>query len=388
MKLKTSLFVVLSLCSQASLCANAAYYMAPLCIGISFAGAFSWSVFRQPTRTPITREEVNPVVLTPIAQKAYHVGDDRVYATLEQAIHAYKKRASLNHAIKQSPKRDLIITRTIPSQDQDPLWLLAPGYKGPRPKNVQKGDISLDSSLHEAATLFCAANIPSPCVTFEFDDSRRSFNFAQKGDITRLSLIYKELAATHSIILFGSCRGGTTMLNVLSNPATPYKDSIKALILESPALSLQKLAQRVGETHLTTIPCAGSLIHTFFRTWFPSYDAQFPSCLSGLEHIPLNLPILIGHVENDKVIAWSDIQELVTGLVATGHTDVYLARINDPSISHARLSSNEDFKNILNAFLAKYTLPHDADKAKNGAKLLENAQQEALRIADETKTYK
>ena len=102
-----------------------------------------------------------------------------------------------------------------------------------------------------------------------------------------------------------------------------------------------------------------------------------------MANIPHDLPILIGHVENDKVIAWSDIQALVKALIESGHNDVYLARIVDPTISHARLNSNEQFRQILNAFLAHYNLPHDAEKARAGVDLLEAARHEALHIAHE-----
>lgn len=401
---KTSLFVALSFFAPVPLYAHAASYIAPLCVGISFAGAFSWSVFRQPNREPITRESVNPVVLTPTPKSA-----DRVYDTLEQAVVAHKKREALNLTLPLSKTHELKVTREIPAPSKGLVWLVAPGYKGQRPQKYKKNGapdqassannaqlegsvttaiqqeipLSLDSSLHEATTLVCAANIPSTCVTFEFNDERRSFNFGQKGDLTRLSLIYEELAQTHELVLFGSCRGGTTILNLLSNPDTPYKSSIKALVLESPSLSLAQLAEQVGRNYLGWLPSSGSLIHTFFRTWFPSYDAHFPSCLNQLTHIPHDLPILIGHVENDKVIAWSEIHDLVKGLVESGHSDVYLARIVDPAISHARLNTNEQYRQVLNAFLAHYKLPHDAEKARTGIGLLEAARQEALRVARE-----
>ena len=374
-----SLLITLTLLPSVQLSAHAAAYVAPLCIGASFAGAFSWSVFRKSDRTPITHETVNPVVLIP--QKK----DPTVtYSPLATAIEEHKKHHKLNHVIPLSPTEDLKVSRTIPRTTTNPLWIVAPGYKGRRPQKYQQGAISLDSSLHEASTLLCASHIPATCVTFEFDDSRRSFNFAQKGDLARLSLIYNELAPTHTLVLFGSCRGGTTVLNLLSRPDTLYKDSIKALILESPALSLKKLAQQVGSTYLNWLPGSPTLIHTFFKGWFPSYDSNYPSCLSGLGNIPHELPILIGHVEHDKVIAWSDIQDLVSGLIKTGHTQVYLARITDPSISHARLNSNEQFRQVLNAFLAHYNLPHDNKMARAGADLLETARQEAQRVAQQT----
>jgi hypothetical protein len=445
MKLKTSFLIIFALTSPIHLSAHAAYYVAPLCIGVSFAGAFSWSVFRQPNREPITRESVNPVVLTPTQKTT-----DRVYDTLEKAVIAHKAREALNLTLPLSKTDDLAVTREMPAPSKEPVWLMVPGYKGQRPQKYKKVDTlnkkastnttlphrdstrnttdkidttktvalktesthddmqqvgtthnpldkndanqtvilpeipsSLDSSLHEASTLVCAANIPSTCVTFEFDDDRRSFNFGQRGDLTRLSLIYEELAQTHELVLFGSCRGGTTLLNLLSNPDTPFKSSIKALVLESPSLSLAKLSEQVGKNYLGWMPGSGSLIHTFFKTWFPSYDAHFPSCLNQLANIPQELPILIGHVENDKVIAWSEIHDLVKGLIKSGHNHVYLARIVDPAITHARLNSNEQFRNVLNAFLAHYNLPHDAQKARAGVELLESARQEALRVAQE-----
>jgi hypothetical protein len=425
MNLKTSFLILLALASPTHLYAHVSCYVAPLCIGVSFAGAFSWSVFRQPNREPITRESVNPVILTPTPKNT-----GRVHDTLEKVVLAHKARETLNLTLPLSKTHDLAITREIPAPSKSLLWLVAPGYKGQRPQKYKKSDTlnktasttttlpqadtihntwqetdsarnsldktsatqtvvlpeipaHLDSSLHEASTLICAANIPSTCVTFDFNDTRRSFNFGQQGDLTRLSLIYEELAQAHELVLFGSCRGGTTVLNLLSNPDTPYKSSIKALVLESPSLSLAKLSEQVGKNYLGWMPRSGSLIHTFFKTWFPSYDAHFPSCLNQLTNIPHDLPILIGHVENDKVIAWSEIRDLVKGLIETGHNHVYLSRIVDPAIAHARLNSNEQFRRVLNAFLAHYKLPHDAEKARAGFGLLEAARQEALRVAQE-----
>lgn len=404
MKFKKSFFLCIGLTFTLNLFAHTAYYIAPFCIGVGFTGAFSWSVFRKPNRKQITRESVNPVVLSAIPKST-----ERVHDTLEKAILAYKAREDLNLTLPLSKTDNLTITRTIPTSKKDPVWLVVPGYKGQRPQKYKKSDFvdknithtevqqtntttlyqkttsNTDSSLHEASTLVFAAHIPSTCVTFEFDDDRRSFNFGQKGDLARLSLIYEELAQTHELVLFGSCRGGTTVLNLLSNPDTPYKNSIKALVLESPSLSLAKLSEHVGKNYLGWMPRSGSIIHTFFRTWFPNYNAHFPSCLNQLINIPHDLPILIGHVENDKVIAWSEIHDLVKGLVETGHNHVYLARIIDPAITHARLNTNEQFRNVLNAFLAHYKLPHNAEKAHAGVELLKIARQEALRVAHEEK---
>lgn len=363
---------------------SCAYYVAPLTIGVSLTGALSWSIFRRPSRKVPTLTSINTVTLTSRPQGSCKAAND-VDATIAQAVKAFKDQSTeLHHTVPLKNNREVHVTRGAPTHETgNYIWILSPGYKGRRPQKYQQEGIQLDSSVHETYGLLNTTEVPATCATFDYDDSRRSFNFAQKGDLKRLALVYNELAPSHELVLFGSCRGATTLLNLLSQPDTLNKDKVHALILESPSTSLRTLAHQVGKNYVGWLPGSPTLVHLFFKVWFPQYDSHYPSFLDNIAAIPHNLPILIGHVENDKVIAWDDIRILVKALVASGHTELYLARINDPSISHARLSTNAQFQNILNAFLERYNIPHNYRKALAGRKLLDAAREEALRVAKE-----
>jgi hypothetical protein len=361
---------------------SCAYYVAPLCIGIGFTGALSWSIFRRPNRIEPTLASIHPVTLT----SQPHGKAGGMESSISQAVKAFKDHSvDLHHTVTLQHNREVLVTRGVPTTGTgNYIWLVSPGYKGQRPQKYQQEGLHLDSCVHETYGILNTTEIPATCATFDYDDSRRCFNFAQTGDLKRLTLLYNELAPSHNLVLFGSCRGATTLLNLLSRPDIQFKDNVHALILESPSTSLKNLAHQVAKNYVGWLPGSPSLVHLFFKFWFPQYDAHYASFLDNLSAIPRDLPILIGHIEHDKVIAWEDIQALVKGLIATGHTELYLARINDPSISHARLSSTTQFQNTLNAFLERYTIPHNYRKALAGRELLTKARQEAIKVATES----
>lgn len=249
--------------------------------------------------------------------------------------------------------------------DNDLYWLVSPGFMGHRPQNCSQ-EPEPQSGIEQAAAFIRGNIIHGPCITFNYNDDRRTFNFAQDDDLLLLHNAYKKIPATSDVILVGTCRGATALLNFL--PKLPEKEyqRIKAVILESPALSLKSLAQKVGQTYVNWLPKSPQLIHTFFRFWFPNYDPTYPDCMNSLACIPKDLPIFIGHLKDDKVIEESDIIALKNRFIETGHINTHFAIIEDTThtITHARMSKIPAFQYEVNKFLQQYHLPHDEQCAQ------------------------
>lgn len=254
----------------------------------------------------------------------------------------------------------------------NPIFLVSPGFMGKRPQKYSQ-EAEPETGLDQAAHFIEHSIIHGPCITFNYNDDRRVFNFGQTTDIACLKTAYNTVKNS-DIVLVGTCRGATTALNLLSQLEEKDFEHIKAVILESPALCLEHLAAQVAHTYVGWLPKSPTIIHSFFKFWFPSYNPAYPLFLPKLSALPKNLPILIGHLENDKVIAYSDIVELVQQLQNSGHTHIYLSIIQDTSTTHARLSRIPRFQQVCNAFLKEHGIMHDQKLANQGKNLLKTAQ--------------
>jgi hypothetical protein len=254
------------------------------------------------------------------------------------------------------------------SSSECPIWIVSPGFMGHRPQKYSQQP-EPESGLEQATHFITANMIHGPCLSFDYNDNRRVFNFAQQTDICCLKKVFDTIKQ-QDCILIGTCRGATTILQMLTQLPAQELAHIKAVILESPALNLQSLATQVAHSYVDWLPKSPFFIHTFFKFWFPNYDPHFPSFLDKLDHLPRNLPILIGHLENDRVISYGDIAAVVQKLRETGHTQLYLVKVHDAKITHARLSKIPSFTQAVNAFLQHYKLPHDTHLAKLGENAL------------------
>jgi len=326
------------------------------------------------------RQQKNATVCIDLGQRTVEIHSGTPNAT--QMPRADKKTISkaLNPQIKKTKKitssQHPVIGGSTPIE---PVWLISPGFMGHRPQKYSQ-EVEPESGIDQAAHFISGSIVHGPCVTFNYNDDRRVFNFGQTADLACLKTAYN-LVKNQDIVLIGTCRGATTTLNLLSQLDKKDFTHIKAIILESPGISLQNLTKQVAHSYIGWMPKSPTILHSFFRFWFPNYDPAYPSFLEKLSNIPQETPILIGHLEGDKVISHTDIMAITQRLRKTGHTNVYVTTVQDNTITHARLSRIPAFQQVVNAFLKHYGIAHDPELALRGEPLLEKALVRTVRVS-------
>ncbi len=335
------------------------------------------------------RHQKNAAVCIDLGQSTVHRGAPRASTTLQnnpkidsdKQIHnapPYRAKKNTQAAINAPQKGDPEASLTAPSPLLNPTWLVSPGFMGRRPQKYSQ-EREPESGLDQAAHFIEGSIIHGPCITFNYNDERRVFNFGQTADLACLRAAYNQVK-NQDIVLIGTCRGATTALNLLSRLEPKDFAHIKAVILESPSLNLKNLATQVAHSYIGWLPKSPTILHSFFRVWFPNYDPNYPSFLPKLGNIPQDIPILIGHLEGDKVISYDDITAIVRQLRTTGHKNVYLTIMHDKTITHARLSRIPAFGQIANAFLKRHGIRYNKKLAALGESLLKKALLQAQSI--------
>lgn len=273
-----------------------------------------------------------------------------------------------------NPNPFIVKTATVPyrlqsgteacvTQCAEPLWLLASGWKT---LFDQMTNSRIESS-YVGLRRYLKRNIfHGPSIAFIYQDDRRAFNFGQDLDQKTLNTLY-EKTGNRELILYGLCRGALTILGWLEN--FENNNTIKAVILESPALSLKDICLEVGKNSLNMTQ--GRLLHFLFKNYFPNYDSNNTSTLNALEklHVTPETPFFIGHIKGDNITTDEKVSLLVKTLRATRTNPIYFF-VCDEALDHGKLSRSQAYQQTVNAFLKKYDLPHDASLAEQGEESL------------------
>jgi len=199
-----------------------------------------------------------------------------------------------------------------------------------------------------------------PCITFDYPDQRRCFNFGQETDLACLNLVYQKTIESYpdvKIILVGDCRGGKAALSY----ATQKPKNLQAIVLMSPFVSAHELTEQLARNYLSWVPRSSGLLQTFFSCYFPNYDTSKENLFEVLDTIDPTLPIFIGHRKNDKLVADATINRLVDTLKNTGNPHVHLFVVQDDCATHSRLTPIGDFQQGVNMFLQSYALPYNQE---------------------------
>ncbi len=201
----------------------------------------------------------------------------------------------------------------------------------------------------------------APCVTFDYPDRRRCFNFGQKKDLACLKFIYEETLKKNpqaEIILIGDCRGAKAILNF----TTQKPEKIKALVLLSPFFSAKQLTDEVARNYLSWFPGSSSFLQQFFKVWFPSYDPNGDNnFVKNSTYIDQKMPIFIAHRTFDTLVSTQQVTDFVSTLQKTGHHNIRLVMTDDTSARHSRLTPVKKIQYETNKFFSKYQLPYNPD---------------------------
>ncbi len=213
--------------------------------------------------------------------------------------------------------------------------------------------------------------INAPCYSFDYPDTTRYLNLGQAKDVECLKTVWGEILHKNpqaSVVGIGDCRGSKALLEF----ATEQPEKLKALVLMAPFISLQELARHIASNYVP-LPYADKLLHSFMRYTLPNVNLDQDNLADRLPLINNKIPIFVTHRMGDTVISYHDIQLLVNRLQKSGNKNVYLLQVTDNTAPHSRLSHITEVQQALNAFYAKYNLPHDPVLAQEGKKLLKEA---------------
>jgi len=216
--------------------------------------------------------------------------------------------------------------------------------------------------------------INGECISFDYHDTLGSINFTQELDQQCLETVFDKIVqqAPHKkIILYGPCRGATNILKFLVQRAKPvHFNSLSAVVLEAPALSLQALIPQTVRSRPAiswTGAIGENLAYAIIRAALPNHSANDGTVIiDNIEQIPKELPILIVHLQNDTSVPGRDMRKLITRLKETGHTSIHLLVMYDKNLGHAHISKAVIYQQVTNAFLKYYNLPHDTTLAAQG----------------------
>ncbi|MFZ5954170.1 MAG: hypothetical protein ACOYT8_03700 [Candidatus Dependentiae bacterium] len=287
-------------------------------------------------------------------------GDDRIQLCIEgklNYVHRY------DHIKNSSHDTYFVYSRGLA------IGSCQSGNKFLYPKKSNKNP---QFALKQACKYIMNNFINGPCITFDYPAQINAFNFAQKLDQqcmkTAIEHATKELPEK-KLVGIGLCVGADILLR------TQLTQPFSALILESPLVSFKEAAKKMASSYVPFIPFGGYLVNVIFQATMRNYKPQEDNLIDTLNPESTQMPILILHLKNDKVVPDSNIFSLVKKIKELGNReDVYCLVIHDNKLIHSTLNRSKAAQFVSNAFLAKYQLPHNPELAKKGEELLQIAQ--------------
>jgi hypothetical protein len=218
--------------------------------------------------------------------------------------------------------------------------------------------------------------IHCPCFLFDYPASLFTLNFGQYSDQKCLQTVYQQIqnqnSSAHGIVL-GLSMGAHTALRWIANY---HPTNISAVILESPFISLDDTLDTIVESKLPLQKCP-QLCKTCIETAFIGFTKKNDCLIAETKKFPSNIPLLVIHLKDEKVISNDAINSLIDSLKTTGNPDIYFLVIADPThkLKHGKLSSSKIFQQVANAFMATYNLPCNKSLALEGQSSLKLAKE-------------
>lgn len=197
----------------------------------------------------------------------------------------------------------------------------------------------------------------APLISFDYNDSKDGFSFGQTNEINALELVYNavlEKNPTALIVLIGDCRGGKVALEF----AIRKPHNLKALILMAPFISARDLTNMIADHYISYLPLSRTLLHNFFKWYFPRYNEKEDTLAQRLQQVPTTLPIFIAHREQDTLVSMQTIKKLTRRLKKSGNKDIHLLVIQDSSYPHSMLTGDLQVQQGINLFLKEHDLPY------------------------------
>lgn len=375
-RLLMSLLIVLIGACHHTLHANKKAAIATVSLSVSAVGIYGfYKWLKNEEQFSPTIENLNTLTFKPITSEQLtmrplsHESIPRL--SIDELVTRINKNKTPPQAIIPLPTQQhannsctsILVEQGIADHIDDPvIFIFSRGYArtntpGTNDNALQKGGCAM------AAYLPIQDNIinNAPCITFDYPDRRRCFNFGQKKDVHCLRFIYEQTLKTHphaQIILIGDCRGARAIVNF----ATERPKNVKALVLLSPFFSAQQLTQEVAYNYLSWLPGSSSILQNFFQLWFPNYTQEEDTRLAQhvAQHI-YDIPIFIAHRNKDTLVSTAQVRSFVDHLTATQRNKTHLIITDDTSARHSRLTPVKEIQKAVNQFFYTYNLPHNPE---------------------------
>ena len=311
-----------------------------------------------------TLENINTLTITPNVEKK------AAPLSMDDIVDRIRNHKPIDHTVAFN---DELFHMKNGIKPEKTVFIFSRGYAGRGGAAIYK---NVGNGMFCASLFINTHIINGPCITFDYKDTRNWFNFAQKSDQACFGKVFEETARNtdiENIILVGSCQGATTILNYIAQADKSSLKKVRAILLESPGISLKNLSYEVANHHIGRLPFRGVLIHTFFRGYFPHYDAKAPSTLDYAPNIPRDIPILIGHLQGDHLVSDETMHTLVSSLREVNPHVEFVTVVNKKA-NHATLHEVKRFCQLTNAFFKKHGLPHNEALAAEWKEYRQKAQ--------------
>lgn len=198
-------------------------------------------------------------------------------------------------------------------------------------------------------TAIKAGLMPGACVTFDFaTDTRRGFNFCQQQDLHCVKTVCNEIVKKSpdaSLILHGACKGAANNLRFLAEQGEADQKenclkNIKAVISESPPISVKKALQR---TPLAPVTLA------LMRGLFPNYNPNAKNIMQT-QTFPA-IPVMVASLPKDTISELDDMIAMSSHLNKNCQGRVELFVSEQAEIRHGKIGQAKDYQQAVSAFL-------------------------------------
>jgi len=190
------------------------------------------------------------------------------------------------------------------------------------------------------------------------------FPFADLGQENCIKPIKSQLQSTqytNNCLIYAISQGTATLLNYLGNPKNTNKTNrIKCLILEAVLASSNSaiehtISNKLKLKCLMRLPFAYYWMPYLSKVPYPFYSPAGIQPIKSIEHIPLDIPIILIHAQRDPVLSYNDACALYYRLKLIGHNKIYF--INTLDKQHAKLlESYQDKQKIIRQILNTHNI--------------------------------
>lgn len=248
------------------------------------------------------------------------------------------------------------VLKGVPEKHVGDLIVYIPGYTG----LFANGPHRFAGSAVHQLYYWCKNNlIKNTCVCCCVPPHLRTiFDFGQKNDQAYIHDCIDEITQKNPqvrIILMGPCHGATAILNYLTNDDYIKSDQIKAVVLESPSISLEAFAQRTATYH---VPFGLRwMLYPLFRVLFSGYAWGQKTILDKEITLPNNLPIFVGSLKYDDSVNNEHVRAIVEKLqqISINKDLICFYESERKDLSHGKLGMDSEYQEKVHLFLENYS---------------------------------